>query len=576
MSSSHTLALCFGGKRHLGRARTALVALGAVAAAALFAAPAEAHPHRTILHHGKVFTADPAAPWAEAVAVQGKRILAVGSNEDVLALAGPHADVIDLGGRTVVPGIDDSHVHVLGSPGVPLNDGSFVPGPGPSLPDVLGLLAQGAATEPSGTWLTALVGEAFLDDAGATRFALDTVSPDHPVWIQSWTGHGVYLNTAAMAALDVSETEPDPFGGHFERFPDSQIITGEAHEYAEHRLRRKVLSLEPDSALVARYQAFAAQAVALGITSIQDMAVGLEHARAISVVESADLPIRTRAICFPLDLDEECGPSTGDDEESDDSPASSKVTASGVKWITDGTPIERLAFLETPYQDRPGEFGQFNFAQAPFLQMIEEALSGPTRREQRLFHAVGDAAIENILGAMEATGTPARWRHKRLRIEHFDLLFPESFHRAKSLGVVLVQNPTHLALPGVWAQRFTPSVAAKTEPLRSVLEAGIPLAFGSDAIGQPGNPWLDIFFAAIHPVRPEEALSVEQAVTAYTRGAAYAELAEKRKGTLKPGKLADLAVLSQDVFSIPLGALPGTYSVLTMVGGEVVWSTGQL
>jgi predicted amidohydrolase YtcJ len=128
----------------------------------------------------------------------------------------------------------------------------------------------------------------------------------------------------------------------------------------------------------------------------------------------------------------------------------------------------------------------------------------------------------------------------------------------------------------VFEQRFTPALFAAMEPLRTLLDQGIPLALGSDAVGQPPRPWLDVFLATIHPTRPDEALTVEQAVTAYTRGAAYAELAEDRKGSLAPGLLADLAVLSQDPFTVPPPAILATTSVLTMVGGAVVWDTGAL
>ncbi|MDB5213737.1 MAG: Exoenzyme regulatory protein AepA precursor, partial [Myxococcaceae bacterium] len=194
----------------------------------------------------------------------------------------------------------------------------------------------------------------------------------------------------------------------------------------------------------------------------------------------------------------------------------------------------------------------------------------------RLFHSVGDGAIDEVLSAMEGTGGPGVWHDRRTRIEHGDLLFPSDFARAKRLGVVSVQNPTHLALAPVFAQRFTPAVYSDLEPLRSLLDQGIPLALGTDGIGSVFNPFLDLFLAMIHPTHPSEALTIEQAVTAYTRGSAYAEFEEDRKGTLSVGRLADLAVLSQDIFHIPPPAIIGTTSVLTIVNGNVVWDAGTL
>jgi predicted amidohydrolase YtcJ len=252
------------------------------------------------------------------------------------------------------------------------------------------------------------------------------------------------------------------------------------------------------------------------------------------------------------------------------------LTTTGTKWITDGTPIERLAFLNAPYADMPGWFGQFNFPDDPFAAMIEEGRHGPPSRNQLLFHTVGDGAIDRVLDAMEAAGPRAAWAHRRTRLEHGDLLYPANFGRAHDLGIVVVQNARHLALPGVFLERVGPASFPSIQPLRSLLTEGIPLALGTDGIGQVSSPWLDVFLAAIHPTRPTEALTVEEAVIAYTRGAAHAEFEEHRKGSIAPGNLADLAVLSQDVFTVPLGALPATWSVMTMVGGEIVWDAGVL
>jgi predicted amidohydrolase YtcJ len=140
----------------------------------------------------------------------------------------------------------------------------------------------------------------------------------------------------------------------------------------------------------------------------------------------------------------------------------------------------------------------------------------------------------------------------------------------------VVQNPTHFTLTTVFAQRFDDATFAALEPMRSLLEHDIPLALGSDAIGQPGNPFIDMLFAIVHPTHPSEGLTITQAVRAYTSGSAHAELAEHRKGVLAPGRLADLAVLSQDIFTASPFALPATTSVLTIVGGEVVWDAGVL
>jgi predicted amidohydrolase YtcJ len=384
----------------------------------------------------------------------------------------------------------------------------------------------------------------------------------------AWTGHGIWLNTAGMGALQISTTEPDPFGGHFRRFPGSNVITGEAHEYAEFIIRRRLLALLPDAHLVAQYQAFAATAVQLGYTSLQDMAVGLTHDRALAALRAARLPLRVRSICFPLSPSEPCRVSADEDP--------GLVRAAGTKWITDGTPVERLAFVNTPYADRPDQVGAPDLPSAALLAQLKAHAGGVPQRNQLLFHSVGDAAIGQVLDAMNTTGGPPIWQTRRIRIEHGDLLFPADFERARKLGIVVVQNPTHFTLVPVFAQRFVPAVFGDLEPLQSLLSAGIPLALGTDGIGAPQSPFLNLFLATIHPTHPSEALTLTQALTAFTAGAAYAEIEEARKGTLVAGRVADLAVLSQDIFHVAPPDIPGTTSVFTMVGGRVVWDAGVL
>lgn len=523
-------------------------------------------PHRTVLHGGSVFTGDPAAPWAQAIAIEGDRVVATGTSAALLAAAPAGTTRIDLGGRLVIPGINDAHVHVVVPEGDYLNAPDFIPGPGPTLADVEALLAGGAAATPTGTWLFAFIGSNIFDDPSATRFALDTVTPAHPVALFAWTGHGIWLNTAAMTALQIASNEPDPFGGHFRRVPGSDVITGEAHEYAEFGIRRKLLALVPDAEIVAQYQAFAQTAVRLGYTSLQDMAVGLTHARALGALRKAHLPLRVRSICFPLSQDEACQLDVDD----------GLVRGAGVKWITDGTPVERLAFVGTPYADRPGEVGAPDLPAAALRAQLTAHAKGPAPRHQLLFHSVGDAAIGLVLDAADATGGGPIWHDRRLRIEHGDLLFPQDFARARRLGAIVVQNPTHFTLAPVFAQRFVPAVLGNLEPLASLVSAGIPLALGTDGIGAPQSPFLNLLLATIHPSHPSEALTLAQALAAFTRGSAYAEFEDQRKGTLVPGRVADLAVLSQDIFHIAPGDIPATTSELTVVAGRVVWDSGVL
>jgi len=244
------------------------------------------------------------------------------------------------------------------------------------------------------------------------------------------------------------------------------------------------------------------------------------------------------------------------------------ITVSGTKWMLDGTPLEGTF--------TPREAQRVLFASDPNLTVTQLALTFPAKEieamlreslennDQLMVHVSGYPSASAVLDAMQAMGGEKVWTGRRVRFEHGDGLFPDLVPRAKQFGVVVVQNPTHLAVGLKLAQ---------AQPLRSLLADGIPVAFGSDG---PMNPYLNIMLASTHPNRPSEAMSREQAVIAYTLTSAYAEFTEKDKGSLESGKLADLTVLSQDIFSVAPQELPKTESILTMVGGKIVYDAKVL
>jgi predicted amidohydrolase YtcJ len=242
----------------------------------------------------------------------------------------------------------------------------------------------------------------------------------------------------------------------------------------------------------------------------------------------------------------------------------------GMKWILDGTPIERWGYNREPYADRPSERGRLNLSP----QRIDQFVGWAYGTEDPLaVHAFGDAAIEAYVSAVEKTGRPEVWKAKRPRIEHADMTAPDLIPRVKAMGMVVVQNPTHFTFPEIFLQRYGKDRLAWFQPMKSLLDAGIPLAIGSDG---PMNPFLNIMAAVTHPSNPKEALTREQAVTAYTTGAAFAEFKEKEKGQIVVGKLADLAVLSADVFTVPVEQLEAIRSVMTIFGGRVIHETGAV
>jgi predicted amidohydrolase YtcJ len=344
-------------------------------------------------------------------------------------------------------------------------------------------------------------------------------------------------------------------------------LTGVVYEYAKFRLNRRRSDMATDEEALRQTQDFFSQAVRLGITSVQNMSIPPGSERCELLFEKAPAPIRMRVIRMAETTPD--GRDTTEGRSLMHNPAR-LITVSGTKWVLDGSPIESSAAMREPYSDNPSASGWMNFSEKEMEAMLRESLSND---DQLLVHAVGDRTTETFLHAMDATGGKAVWSGRRVRIEHGDGIMPDLVSHTKELDVVVIVNPTHLTLRELFLKRFGAERTNQMQPLRSLLSAGIPVAIGSDGVN---NPYLNIMLASLYPGKPQEAITREQAVTAYTLTAAYAEFAEKEKGSLEPGKLADLAVLSQDIFHVPPGDLPKTESVLTMVGGKVVYDSKAL
>ena len=500
--------------------RVALVSLAVL----LFATAAAAAPS-IVLINGKVFTGDAARPAAEAIAIEGNKISAVGTNAEIRALADAKTQVIDVGGRVVIPGINDAHTH----PGFATQVFGIDRGMNPSWDELAPAIANAIDETPGDMWVTATIGPSILLDPAINAAALDKVASKRPVMLSAWTGHGSILNSAAMKALGIASDATDPRGGWYGR-DGSGRLDGRVFEYAEYPLHRKLADMATDEDLVESIRLLSEEALAYGVTSVQAMPSGKES-RFASALTSANVPLRVRVIDF---MDH------GD------------VKTDAVKWIIDGTPLERNAALRKGKYEGGGQ-GRENFTDiAPMVRAAAD------NKQQILIHAVGDRAVESALKAFAKNPTL-----QRPRLEHADGLQRDLFALAKSTGAVVVQNPSHFS-----ARPFFPA-DGDYQLIKSLTKAGIPLALGSDG---PMNPYLNIMFATQRRDQPAEALTVEEAVRAYTSGSAYAEMKEKQKGTIAPGMLADLAVLSQDIFKVSASALPETRSVLTMIDGKIVYS----
>jgi predicted amidohydrolase YtcJ len=509
-----------------------------------------------IIHHAKVFAADPAHRWAEAVAVRGNRIVAVGSNAEVTALADRNTKRIDAGGRVVIPGFNDAHTHQGPRP-----EGfvaSFDNDPTWAL--MSAALASASDETPGDIWIFGTIGPKALADPAVNAKALDKVSGNRKVFLSSSTGHGKILSTEAMNALRIREGVTDPAGGWYER-DASQHLTGKMFEYAGWDAERRLADSISDSDAIDQLKTFSDQSLALGITTIQNMSMQSLN-RYEKVERHGPAAIRIRMIRIPISdtASRDNREGAGIPELSSERPLS---ILSGTKWILDGTPVEQGAAIRAPYPGGGTNTGKLDFPPDELKVIMKEAFDS---KEQTLLHVAGDRTAAAVFDAMRAVAPPEEWRKKRVRFEHGDGLHPDLIALAKEFGVIVVINPTHI----VAKSRYP---AGPYMPAKSLIQAGIPIAIGSD---DDRNPGLNIQLATTMPGNSAEAISREEAVDAYTRGAAYAEFMENDKGTIAVGKLADLAILSQDIFRVPADALPGTTSVLTIVDGKIAYDTGTL
>ncbi len=477
-----------------------------------------------ILLNGKIFTGTE-HPYVQALAIRGERILATGTTARIEALAGPRTRRIDLGGRTVIPGINDAHKHLEINPAdrVELD----LKSPDPAWPEMKAAITEAVLKAPKGTLIRGEMAWKIFRDPAVNRGALDQVAPDNAVILETLTGHALILNSAALARAGIRENQPDPMGGRYERSPDGRL-TGVIREYAAFNVKRSLSDQTSEADAVSELHKTLFAAARWGITTIQDMSNRMAPGRCVALLEKVPTPIRVRVMTMPGTT-----PAGRDIQEGRPVPRSSNplITVSGTKWMLDGVPIEGT-FAPRDDPSTMEDFilhEQLAFPRTELAAMLRESLND---HDQLLVHVVGYPATVAMLDAMQSAGGPQVWTRRRVRFEHGDGLTPELIPRSKAMGIVVVQNPTHFDLGHLNPDLSGVFEKTNTQPLRSLLAAGIPVAFGSDG---PTNPFLNIMFASLDPNRPSEAITREQAVVAYTLTSAYAEFAEKQKGSLEPG-----------------------------------------
>jgi hypothetical protein len=516
-----------------------------------------------ILLHANIFTGSEAHPRAEAIAIKGDRILAVGSNEEISSLARAKTKKIDAAGRLVIPGIMDTHIHYSVA-SLPTVTGIEFGERSPSCKQVLDSVANKVKDVPAGNLLFGFMGTDAFFDPDCTPVALDRIAPHTPVFLAAGTVHAGMLNSAAAKWFGVDTSAPPPLAGWYGKDMKSKTWDGVVHDSAMLPLfvRTSSEGFHDDE----RMRKYFLDEARWGVTSNTFM----EYHPADRVEQLARVNAPFRVWVMPFAQYETGAKRRRLQQVTVPAVVADRVTSRGEKWVLDGTPVERSSPLRAPYADDPTNSGQLDYPDAEVRAILSEALE---HNLPLMLHVGGDRSTEQLLDQMDATGGENVWASRRVRIEHGDGLVSDLIPRAKKLGIGEAKNPMYF-VGDVNLKRLGPERAASWNPCRSVLEAGIPLVLASD--GGPGlpflNPFLNIQLATIYPSNPKEAITREQALIAFTRTAAYSEFVEDRLGTLEQGKLADLAVLSQDIFKVPTEDLPKTESVLTIVGGKIAYA----
>jgi predicted amidohydrolase YtcJ len=527
-------------------------------------------PVNLVLHNGDIHTMDAAQPRAQAIAIAGNRIWAVGSDAEMKGLLAAGGNAIDLRGRTVVPGFIDSHLHFM-SYGLSLLEIDLIAVP--TLDEALARVAARAEATPAGQWLTGRGWDQSLWEGGGfpARHDLDRVAPEHPVWLRRKCGHAGWANTQALELAGITAATTDPPGGAIDRDPASGEPTGILKETAMDLMFRLFADPSPEEGARAIASA-TANAHKQGLVGVHTME-GAAAFRAFQKVR-ADGELQVRVLMqIPeqnLDASIQAGLQSGFGDD--------RLRIGGAKIFADGALGARTAYMLAPFEGEPGNYG-IAVADAGHLR---EAVGRASRAGIAAFvHAIGDRANREVLDAIEASRQAGEGLHLRHRIEHVQLLHPDDIPRLAELGVIASMQPIHatqdmLLSDALWGERSAGAYA-----WRSLQDAHAVLAFGSDSPVEDLNVMMGIH-AAVTRRRadgspgpegwyPEQRLTVTDAVRAYTASAAYASGEEALKGTLSPGKLADLAVLSQDIFTIDPMTILDTEVVATLFDGEFVY-----
>ncbi len=530
-----------------------------------------------VLVNGKVWTGDPERPWAEAVAVRGRTIFAVGTNAELRKLTPSGTKLVDLGGGLVLPGFIDSHTHFLTGgfalKSVQLHEAG-------SREELVDRIAAKARELGPGRWI--LDGnwdeERFSPPELPRREWIDAVTPDNPVCVSRIDLHTVLANTLALKLAGITGHTPSPPGGEIVKDP----ATGEPTGLLKDTAADLVLAKVPEPTLADKLEAAEAalrHAAGRGVTSVNDMA----DASSFEVFQELDrrgeltarinvyVPVTEVGTLARLKVKSPFG--------------GARLKLAGLKGFVDGSLGSATAYFFEPYTDAPDKSGLLHAHMYPEGVMEERILEADRAGLQVAVHAIGDRANSLLLDIFERTAAANGPRDRRWRVEHAQHLRPADIARFGRLGVVASVQPYHAIDDGRWAERkIGPERARTTYAFESLRRAGATLVFGSDWTVAPLDPVLGIYAAVTrrtldgrHPDGwvPGEKVSVEEAVRAYTVNGAWAQFAENEKGAVAPGLLADLVVLDRDIFVLPPDKIGGAKVRMTVFDGRIIHGNGR-
>lgn len=518
-----------------------------------------------LLRGGVVHTMEPSLPQAEAVAVAGDSILAVGASSDLVAYKGPKTRVIELAGRALLPGFYDAHQHQvyrgLAAQQVNGRTGSIV--------ELVARVRARAAEVPAGTWIegTGYDDSRLEERRHPNRWDLDEAAPEHPTFITRTCGHVMALNTLALRAAGISASTPDPAGGLIDRDPDTGEPTGVIREKAMEPLRR-VVPLPSKVEIMAAIEQTAQANLRAGVTSLWEPSIEPNQLEAYIELEALGrLSIRVTMAHKRILRD-------GSRVPLPTLRRSDWLSTAGVKLFQDGAIAPRTAALSEPYVEDPSNVGLLILPQSELDELVREIHVAGL---QACIHAIGDAAIESALTAIERAMSAAPRPDPRHRIEHCGLPLPWLHERLRRSSVVAVLQPPFVHFHGdVYSRNLGPERARWLYPAHT-LEGLCRIAGSSDGPVVPDcRPLLGMRVAMTRRssqgtlVAPDEAVGFHEALHMYTLGAAEAAHEEARKGSLAPGKLADLVVLAADPARIEAEELDRVPVEMVFVGGRQV------